>query len=274
MFTILNVFHVTHVVDDLDAALRWYDDVFATGTTDRTEFFGTALSLLTIGNVTLMPMQPGDATSPGRFKARFGEHLHSLAIYVDGPVSLIEHLKAAGFFLTGPLGEPVERPDDEIWTQPKESPMVFEFFEYRPSMVPASEWRDHPLAARGAVYTNVVDDPSKATAFYVDLLRGEMLRQGVPTPYESTSDFVRVGDDVVIELARPTSPNSPAARDLDAGTTFHAVTFTVDDLDRAADHLTAKGVRLERPAGGHLVCEPADTLGMVMRFTDRDPVDW
>src|SRR5271155_2296037 len=237
MFTLLNVFHVTHVVDDLDAAMRWYENVFATPTPQRLDLAANSLSVLNVGNVPMMPMQPGAATSPGRFRSRFGQRLHSLAVYVEDPVSLVRRLQGEGYVLTGPLGEPVERLDDEIWTQPKQSPMVFEFFEYRPTTEPASEWGDHPLGVRSAIYTNVIDDASRARAFYCELLPGVSLRQGVVTPYDTISDFVRLGESVVIELARPTKSDSPAAHDLAAGATFHAVTFRVDDLDRGAEHL-------------------------------------
>jgi catechol 2,3-dioxygenase-like lactoylglutathione lyase family enzyme len=93
MFQLPKVFHVSHVVDDLDAAVAWYRDVFSGRLWQRSELFGTAVALLVVGDVVLMPMQPTRAfpTAPGRFRERFGSRLHSLALYVDRPEALIEH---------------------------------------------------------------------------------------------------------------------------------------------------------------------------------------
>src|SRR5947209_11254038 len=101
MFRIEQVFHVSHVVDDLDAAVGWYADVFAPVVWQQAALFGTPLALLVVGDCVLMPMGPpaGAASSPARFRERYGEHLHSLALYVDEPVPLIEHLHGMGFRL-------------------------------------------------------------------------------------------------------------------------------------------------------------------------------
>ena len=89
MFSVQQVFHVSHVVDDLDAAVAWYDDVFSPRVWQRTDLFGTQLALLVIGDTVLMPMCPpeNEAASTRRFLTRNGQHLHSLALYVDEPVN-------------------------------------------------------------------------------------------------------------------------------------------------------------------------------------------
>jgi catechol 2,3-dioxygenase-like lactoylglutathione lyase family enzyme len=277
------VFHVSHVVDDLGAAVAWYDDVFSPQVWQRTELFGTSLALLVVGDVVMMPMQPAPGASTDRFKTRFGPRLHSLALYVDEPVPLIDHLRGQGYRLTGSAGTELDNPQDEIWTQPRETPMVFELFQPRESMDdprindPAwspAFWRDeHPLRLQGGMYTCVTADAEKATAFLVDTFFGSVVRSAI-TPYGTDSTFVRLSDEVTIEVAQPVDSDSDAARDLDVGGNFHAVTFRVADLDRATAHFESQGVAAKLVAPGHVVLDRADTFGVLLRLTDRDVTAW
>jgi catechol 2,3-dioxygenase-like lactoylglutathione lyase family enzyme len=286
MFEFPKVFHVSHVVDDLDAAVAWYDEVFSPRRWQRSELFGTSLALLVVGDVVMMPMQPSGAvpTAPGRFRERFGQRLHSLAVYVDHPVDLIDHLRSLGLRLTGSDGTELRNPQDEIWTQPRQTPMLFEFFEPRPSMHDprleeedwsSSYWREsHPLGITGACFTVVTADADVATRFFVEALRGKVVHERTVAPYGTRSAFVALNDEVMIEVAEPLGTDSDAGRDLAERATFHAVTFQVADLERAAGHVESKGIRTERPAPGHLALEPHDCFGVRFRLTDRDISAW
>ncbi|HEY3941690.1 MAG TPA: VOC family protein [Acidimicrobiales bacterium] len=275
---------MSHVVDDLDGAVAWYERVFAPRVWQRSELFGTSLALLAVGDVVFMPMEPAPGSGPGRFRSRFGERLHSLALYVEGPVELIGRLEGAGLRLTGHRGQPLEDPLDEIWTQPRETPMVFEFFEPRPSMAdPRLEepdwstryWSDeHPLGLQGAHYTLVTAEEAGAVGFLVDVLGGTVVRRSLVEAYGTRSTFVSLSDAVVVEVAVPEVGDCAAAEDLAAGGAFHAVTFRVTDLDRALAHLEANGIRTHRPAPGHIALDPGDTLGVQLRFTDRAVATW
>jgi catechol 2,3-dioxygenase-like lactoylglutathione lyase family enzyme len=286
VFDLPKVFHVSHVVDDLDAAVAWYEDVFSSRLWQRSELFGTSLALLVVGDVVLMPMQPASAfpTAPGRFRQRFGQRLHSLALYVDNPDDLISHLRSQGLRLTGSDGTELRNPQDEIWTQPRETPILFEFFQPRTSMNdPRLEeqdwsstfWRDdHPLGITGACFTVVTADPDAATRFFVEGLHGEVVHNGTVAAYGTSSAFVALSDEVMIEVAEPLEADTAAGRDLAQRATFHAVTFQVADLERAAGHIESKGVRTDRPAPGHLLLEPEDCFGVRFRITDRDISAW
>jgi catechol 2,3-dioxygenase-like lactoylglutathione lyase family enzyme len=286
MFDLPKVFHVSHVVDDLDAAVAWYDDVFSPRVWQRSELFGTSLALLVVGDVVLMPMQPPTAfpSAPGRFRERFGTCLHSLALYVDHPVPLIEHLRAQGFQLSGSDGSELRDPRDEIWTQPRQTPLLLEFFEPRASMndprlveedwSPAYWRKTHPLGIVGACFTVVTADVGSAASFFVDSLRGRVVHEGTVPAYDTRSAFVALSDEVTVEVAQPTRADSDAGRDLARRTTFHAVTFLVADLDRATAHLESKGVRTERRGPGHVVANRDDCFGVNFRFTDRDISAW
>src|SRR4029453_12681281 len=90
MFKIGKLFHLTQVVDDLEVVDRWYDDVFAVERfyNGYEELSGRNASLIAIGDLVLEPMTPAKVEplknqSVKRFHARFGQHLHSIAWYVD-----------------------------------------------------------------------------------------------------------------------------------------------------------------------------------------------
>jgi catechol 2,3-dioxygenase-like lactoylglutathione lyase family enzyme len=285
MFEIGEVFHVSHVVDDLDAAMAFYRDVFGAREWQRTSQGGVALGFTIVGDVVFMPMEPvrGTPVAPARFLERHGPRLHSLALYVDDPVDLVAHLRSKGLRLTGSAGGELADPRDEIWTHPRELPIPLELFEPReatgdprrndPGWAPASvRWRDeHPLGLAGAAYVVVTADRAAATARLVEVLGASVLQEGVETPHGTVADVVGLGRRVVVEVAQPVDGAGRAARDLAAGASFHAVTLQVADLDRAVAHLSAQGIGVEQPAPGHAVADPADTLGVLFQLTDRDP---
>jgi catechol 2,3-dioxygenase-like lactoylglutathione lyase family enzyme len=234
----------------------------------------------------MMPMQPASAfpTAPGRFRERFGQRLHSLALYVDEPEDLISHLRSQGLRLTGSDGKELRNPQDEIWTQPRETPILFEFFQPRTSMNDprleepdwsSTYWRDkHPLGITGACFTVVTADLDAATKFFVESLPGKVVEQHTVAEYGTRSVFVALSDEVMIEVAEPSGADTAAGRDLAQRATFHAVTFQVADFERAAGHVESKGVRTDRPGPGHLVLEPEDCFGVRFRLTDRAISSW
>ncbi len=60
MFKIGKLFHLTHVVNDLDAVDKWYDDVFSCKRFYKgyEKLAGRDASLLVIGEVLMEPMTP------------------------------------------------------------------------------------------------------------------------------------------------------------------------------------------------------------------------
>src|SRR5215510_9859947 len=296
MFQVTRCFHATHVVYDFDAAARWYEDVFAArsstrrdgteaelGVTDAdvSHLRSSKLAVMSIGSTVMMPLDPAPEVGTGRFRQRMGARLHSLALFVDDPGDLIEHLHARGLVLLDDFGQPDPPPDGEIWTRPRQAPLVFEFFgdltgvdgALDPAPPDARTSDDHPLIADRALFTCVTAERDDAAAFLVDGLHGSWMHE-TTTPYGTRSTFVELGDQVVIELAEPLDDESRAAADLAIGATFHAVTFRVRDLAAAVEHLAERGVSVESVADGHAVTDPASTFGVVFRFIDRDIADW
>jgi hypothetical protein len=226
----------------------------------------------------------GSPGSPRRFLERYGPRLHSLALYVQEPVDLIDHLRSKGLRLTGNDGTDLRDPRDEIWTQPRETPIVFEFFEPRESMGDprvndpswsSKFWREeHPLRIQDTFFTVVTPDLAGATRNLVDNIRGRVVRDAGRTAYGTDSSFVALGADVVVEVAQPADADSRAGRDLAAGGRFHAVTLRVGELDPALEFLRSAQVGVEQVAPGYAVLAPADTHGVLFRLTDRDVADW
>src|SRR5262249_41481927 len=90
MFTIGKEFHLLHVVNDLDAADGWYDDVFAVRRFVRNSMKAAMrkASLVLIADFVMEPAQPlrhmpgWEKSALGRFSSRYGQHFHSIAWYV------------------------------------------------------------------------------------------------------------------------------------------------------------------------------------------------
>ncbi len=288
MFRIGKLFHLTHVVSDLDAVDQWYDEVFAVCRFYRA-YMKPAVreaSLLTIGDCVMEPVQlarvPGAEQSPiGKFYARFGQRFHSIAWYVDNVQELFAALSTHNIRLYDLVGKVVKEPQGKlaVWTHPKDTHALLEFaviekFSIDARLQPgwsAAFWREqHPLGIERASHITVlVRDLREAQALYQDVLGGKLLHEE-ETPGQKRSAFFAVGDDTVIEAARPLSAASPEGRDLEqAGEGIYAVTFKTKDLKRAADFLQAKKQRIAWQGPESLVLNRDDAFGMVIGFTQR-----
>ncbi len=221
MFKIGKLFHLTHVVSDLKAVDKWYDDIFAV-----TRYYhgfakaaGRDASLIAIGNVIMEPMTPSKVEglrnqSVKRFHDRFGEHFHSIAFYVDDVPAISTHLANHNLKMWDVTGRPVTPPNEKfaVWTHPRETPGQLEFAIIErntidPRLQPAWSnefWRErHPLGIEHASHiTTVVKDLGAAKKFYCDVLGGKCFHEH-ETASRKRSAFVAVGEDTVVELAQP-----------------------------------------------------------------------
>jgi len=286
MFSIGKLFHLTHVVGDLDAVDKWYDDLFSV-----TRYYhgfakpaGRDASLLAIGEVIMEPMMPARAAnlknqSVKRFHDRFGQHFHSIAWYVDDVPELSKHLDQHGLRLFDVGGNRVTPPNEKfaVWTHPKETYGQLEFAvigrnTIDPRLQPAWSnefWREHhPLGIERASHiTVVVKDLLSARRFYCDVLGARLLDER-DVSGRTRSAFVAVGADTVVELAQPISSTGLEARDMERnGEGIHALTFKTKDIGRAADFLKSKGLRSEPGEPDSFVLGQEAAFGMVIRFT-------
>jgi catechol 2,3-dioxygenase-like lactoylglutathione lyase family enzyme len=287
MFKIGKLFHLTHVVTDLDAVDRWYDEVFAVNRFYHgyEKLAGRVASLIAIGDVIMEPMMPADVEdlrnpSVKRFHDRFGEHFHSIAWYVDDVEGISERLDENGLRLYNIVGRQVRPPHEmaAVWTHPKESYGQLEFALYGDFIKDprfaenwsADPWRSHPLGIQGASHIGVVvRELAAAARLYCDVLGGVLLHEETG-PSGNERAFVAIGDDTVVELIRPSSPSSLAGQDLEKnGEGIHSLIFKTTDLDQARKFLQAKGMRPEEDGTDTVVLGPDQAFGMVVGFTDR-----
>lgn len=297
------LFHVVHVLDDLAAARRWYDRVFAPQYMFEQHYSPAEerdATLAIFADYVVEPMvtreELASARLPvGRFRARFGPRFHSIAFYTDDVIAMHARLAAHGVRMSGdggaPLAGSLER--SAIYTHPRDTFGLLEFMEPRmggKGGVPVGDvlgdcydprlrgeyspafWRErHPLRIlRTAALTVVVRDLGPARELFVDVLEGKAFCEEKRTERDTHSLFVALGSGSVIELARPLTGDSPEADTLArCGEMLHSVTFRVADLERAAAHLADCGLEFARAAHALLV-SPESALGAVYTFTDRD----
>jgi catechol 2,3-dioxygenase-like lactoylglutathione lyase family enzyme len=282
------LFHLTHVVSDLDAADRWYDEVFAVCRYYRAHMKPAVreASLLAIGDCVMEPVQlarvPGAEHSPiGKFYARFGQRFHSIAWYVDSVEDTCAALSRHNIRLYDLVGKVVTEPQGQlaVWTHPKDTHALLEFaviekFPIDARLQPswsAAFWREqHPLGIERASHITVlVRDLREAKTLYQEILGGTLLHEE-ESPQQKRSAFFAVGADTVIEAAQPLSATGPEGRDLEqAGEGIYAVTFKTRDVKKAADFLQAKKQRIEWQGTESLVLNREDAFGMVIGFTQR-----
>ena len=100
--TVQYIDHVGMAVQDLEAAMRLYSEVFGATLGEVLELpdQGVRGTLLEMGQTRLELLEPlGPDTAIGRFLARRGEGLHHLAFHVENIEEKLESLKAYGIEL-------------------------------------------------------------------------------------------------------------------------------------------------------------------------------
>lgn len=287
MFKIGKLFHLTHVVDDLDAVDKWYDEVFSVNRFYKgyEKLAGRDASLLSIGDVIMEPMMPARREnlrnlSVKKFHDRFGQHFHSIAWYVDDVEAISTQLDQANFRLFNIVGTQVKPPHemDAIWTHPRETPGQLEFalhgdFAKDPRFEPTwsnAPWREHPLGIERASHIGVVvKDLAAAKRLYCQVLGGTLIHEE-PIQGRKTSAFVSIGEDTVVELIQPLSATNAEGRDLEKnGEGIHSLIFKTQNLGRAREFLTSKRMQPEPDGADTIVLGPEQAFGMVVGFTQR-----
>jgi catechol 2,3-dioxygenase-like lactoylglutathione lyase family enzyme len=310
MFKIGKNFHVIHMTDDLQTLDAWYDDVFSVHRFMKPSYMEAEVrdaSLVLIGDLCIEPLAPSfhvegwDTMPLGRFYAGRGRRWHSIAWYLDsreGMADLFHALKEADvrLFGTGGVRQTGEEPRGAIFTHPRDTGTQLEFVpgprkpttklppaEYAGPMGLADPrfepdfnpgwWSDHhPLQLVNSSHVTIaVEDLERSRAVYTEVLGGDLLYEGPVDLTETTSAFVAVGDDLIVELAKPNDSSSLIGADVER---FHdnlySVTFKVRDLEGAATYLASKGIKAALNDGATLFTDPETTHGVVMGFTTRD----
>lgn len=290
MFTIGKLFHLTHVVEDLEAVDAWYDEIFAV---DRFyKGFEKAAtrhaSLVVISDIVMEPVQlayevPGaDATPIGKFRTRYGQHYHSIAWYADDVADGLSRFDAAGIRLYDVKGRQVtpERPSPAIWTHPKDTHALLEFapngdYARDPRLKAGfsdATWREHPLGIQRTSHVTVIfADLAQADTVYLDALGGRLLHEE-DVAGRRRSRYYAIGEDSVVEAAQPLSADSPEGRELAThGEGVFSATFATSDLAKATAFLESKDQRLvhDDDGGPSVVLEPDVAFGMRIELSER-----
>jgi catechol 2,3-dioxygenase-like lactoylglutathione lyase family enzyme len=305
-----DLYHVIHAGDALAPLDDWYDSTFSPrrGILDNNYFApqNREASLVAIADCIVEAMAsrqgtPGWESTPlGKFNARFGQHWHSIALYVDhvGPVweRLMEHgirVVMGGRAEDNPDGRPGEF--TPIYTHPRDTITQLEFMRRRtrvtardfaapgdldPRYLPGwtgDWWRTHhPLGIERLAYITVVTaDVDKARRVFVDVLGGTPLLEARSALTETSDLYVALGSQTVLQISRPDNEDSLAGRDLATnGEALHAVAFTVADLGGAEAYLRRRGLTILDRDAETLLVDPASSFGAPYRFTTfRAPGD-
>jgi catechol 2,3-dioxygenase-like lactoylglutathione lyase family enzyme len=286
-FTIGKLAQIIHVVGDLGPADDFYREVFGAERFYQgfSPYEKRDASLMAIGNFTIEPMAAsadGADYPVGRFYNRFGQRLHSIALNVKGVVPLAERLTANGVRTFGPGGvDPTDQQIpgvESIFTHPKDSHCLFEFVDFGPPVYAQSprlepgwdptRWRHKPLGIQQDSHvTVIVRDVEVASRFFTDVLDAQAFHESAG---DTISRFVLLGEETVVELAQPKDAFTRAGALLEStGEMVYSVSFTVADLDAAADHLTAHSVGIAERTESNLVLDPEDTLGAILQLTSE-----
>jgi catechol 2,3-dioxygenase-like lactoylglutathione lyase family enzyme len=289
VFRIGKLYHVIHIVSDIEAAERWYSDVFSVDWFQPRAFSPIEMrdaSLGLIGDFVIEPMvmakAPGAEERPtGRFYKRFGQHLHSIAFFVDNHQSLYERMKRHNIRIVASAGARTDKapPGGAFFTHPRDTACQFEMMDgarterdprFTKGWSPA-KWRDHPLGIEITSHITVlVRDLAKATALYAATMDTKLLFEEESPATACKSAYLVLGEQTVVELAMPLAKDSLAGEDMEKnGEIVHAVTWRVKDLARAESYLASKGLRTRRLGKETVIIEPADAFGAVLGFTSR-----
>jgi catechol 2,3-dioxygenase-like lactoylglutathione lyase family enzyme len=289
MFTVGPLYHFTYMVNDLDAVDTWYDVIFNALHIKRSRELEAKrdASFVVIGDVILEAMAVAtdlagaERSALAKFRSRFGEHPHSIAMFVDDLNETCDRLMARGIRLSETNGTPIgtDRPiaTQWIWTHPKDTRAQFEFatippFHYDPRLHPSwtgDYWRHHPLGIEGLSHLTVlVRDIDTAGAIYCDAFGGEQLHR--ETTENGHSAYYALGSNVVIEALQPTAHDSPERRDLErCGEGIFGLTLAVRDVARAVDYLDSKHQVIARAQEHSVTLEPTTTFGLGFSFSQR-----
>ena len=290
MFKIGKLFHLTHVVEDLDAVDAWYDDIFAVERFYK-GFEKAATrhaSLVVISDIVMEPVQlayeveGADGTPIGKFRTRYGQHYHSIAWYADDVPDGLARFAGAGIRLYDVKGRQVtlERPSPAIWTHPKDTHALLEFaptgdYARDPRLKSGfsdAAWRNHPLGIQRTSHVTVLfADLADADTVYRDALGGRLIHEE-DVAGRRRSRYYAIGEDSVVEAAQPLAAGSPEGRELDQnGEGVFAATFATSDLAKATAFLESRGQRVTRDddGGASVVLEPDVAFGMRIELSER-----
>jgi hypothetical protein len=287
VFAVGKLFHLAHLVDDLDAVDHFYDEVFACQRFYRRyeKAAKREASLLVISDMIMEPILPDPSpeaagTPLRKFQDRFGNRLHSIAWYVDDITACSAHLGSCGIRQVGLTGRPITDPRDAVavWSHPRDTHALLEFCEPGFAADPrlaedwsADRWRDdHPLGiARTSHVTVTLEDLADAGKVYGEALLGRLLHTEEETGVARRA-YYAVGEETVVCAVQPLSSTTPEGRDLaENGEQVFGITFGTVDLGRAVAFLGEKGYATTEVAPETVLVDLPAGWGLRLELTSR-----
>lgn len=286
------LFHLMAIVDDFDESAAFYDRLFSPKVIMAKSWSPFDKRWASIGIVGDLPWElmepskdPEDAGVPlAKFRARFGEHLHSLAWFVgEGEMTdVVRRLQAKDVRVVR-ADSTFIRPEDDVpdlvFTHARDTLGQIELSVPTPGWNDpritgdwgdrsATWWQDqHPLGlVRLSHVTLACRDLARGLDVFEWALGGTVLDRG------DAHAYVLVGDDTIVHLAVPTDDRSALALDLAAnGELPHQATWLVRDLGQAEAHALSCGASLLEKSEDTILLDPATTFGSRLAFTTTPP---
>ncbi len=116
--------HIAIAVNDIDAAIRWYEEVFGAVVVHRevVESDGVDEALIQVADSYIQLLTPTRDDSPvGKYLAKNGEGLHHVAYRVDDCAIALEAVKASGARVIDEAPRPGSRGTTVAFVHPKAS---------------------------------------------------------------------------------------------------------------------------------------------------------
>jgi hypothetical protein len=264
----LGVEHLNLVLEDYDATVAHYDELFGGVVVfDRLQPTWHAC-LLDIGSVLFEIFVPNEFF----LHTRYGPHYLGVEYHVDDIAPVRETLAACGVRIARDL-------DVAVHTHPADCHGVsLEFFDDsfhandelldRP-MAPAEHWRDeHPLGLTGLRgYTVAVADLSTALPDFQAVLAHETGDEVRRDAVSATGVTLDVGG-AVLELVAPDGDGILDQHLRAHGEGIRSTVFGVHDLERARAYFAERGIDLVPGTAPEALAIPAEqNRGVIFEFT-------
>ncbi|MET9388312.1 hypothetical protein ABZY09_46950 [Streptomyces sp. NPDC002928] len=203
--------------------------------------------------------------------------------YVEGVKELYKELRAQGFRLVDVRDEVLEADEWAGGPSPFQSlkddaGLPYRFFEMFPFPLDprvTEGWTipavtdDDPLGiVHASHHTVLTSRPERALKLTVDVLGGKVIHTGRDEPRGVYGPYVQLADAVFhFATPDPCGERAEGASGNEPLDTYHAITWTVADLEQVAKHLDAEGVRIAHRSDTAVVTDPATSLGIPWGFT-------
>ncbi|HEU5307082.1 MAG TPA: VOC family protein [Acidimicrobiia bacterium] len=266
-----NCHRIALAVHDFQGALEQWKRVFGAGVMMEAihdDLDGSDMGIVWMGDVPVLALASADPDGlVGRWLAKHGPGVQSLAWEVPDMWSSQNHLQQAGIGITGvhvegrhffmhprdTFGLMLELTDDRLPGDP------------RNGLTPTGGGDGLVQVSRVVHVTAVVVDLERVAAL-LHLVFGTEPRAVATDGPESIADF-DIGD-LTLRIVAPADPTSEWHDAVANGLgTLHSVTLAVD-LDAAPGGLEAAGIAVLGDDPGALVLDPADTFGIRLELVE------